>query len=80
MPRPRRATADGWRDRLESDPRPRGEAAPQMGDLPRLARGLLVRDFKGKEADRPVTRIDPGVVSLLAELRGHERHAADELE
>jgi hypothetical protein len=27
----RRATADGWRNRLESDPR-RGEAAPQMGD------------------------------------------------
>jgi hypothetical protein len=26
-----------------------------------------------------VTRIDPGVVSLLAELRGHERRAAEEL-
>jgi hypothetical protein len=27
-----------------------------------------------------VTRIDPGVVSLLADLRGHERQAAEELE
>jgi hypothetical protein len=26
-----------------------------------------------------VTRIDPGVVSLVAELRGHERQAAGEL-
>jgi hypothetical protein len=34
---------------------------------------LLVRDFKGKKADRLVTRIDPWVVSLVSELRGHER-------
>jgi hypothetical protein len=26
-----------------------------------------------------VTRIDPGVVSLVAELRGHERQAVEEL-
>jgi hypothetical protein len=26
-----------------------------------------------------VTRIDPGVVSLVAELRGHERQIAEEL-
>jgi hypothetical protein len=26
-----------------------------------------------------VTRIDPGVVSLVAELRGHERQATEEL-
>jgi hypothetical protein len=30
--------------------------------------------------DRPVTRIDPVVVSLVAELRGQERQAAEELE
>jgi hypothetical protein len=30
---------------------------------------LLCRDYKGKEADRLVTRIDPGVVLLVAELR-----------
>jgi hypothetical protein len=41
--------------------------------------GLLCRDHKGKEADRLVTRIGPGVVSLVAELRGHERQAAEEL-
>ena len=40
---------------------------------------MLVRGYKGKEADRLVTRIDPGVVSLVAELRAHERQAAGEL-
>jgi hypothetical protein len=40
---------------------------------------LLCRDYKGKEADRLVVRIDPGVVSWVAELRGHERQAAEEL-
>jgi hypothetical protein len=30
-------------------------------------------DYKGKEADRLVTRIDPGVVSPVAELRARER-------
>jgi hypothetical protein len=50
-----------------------------MTDLPGGASGLLCRDYKGKAADRLVTRIDPGVVSLLAELRGHERQAAEEL-
>jgi hypothetical protein len=51
-----------------------------MADVPGGASGLMVRDYKGKEADRLVSRIDPGVVSLLAELRGHERQAAEELE
>jgi hypothetical protein len=51
-----------------------------MADLPGGASRLLARDYKGKEADRLVTRIDPGVVSLVAELRGHERQAAQELE
>ena len=35
--------------------------------------------LQGQKADRLVTRIDPGVVSLLAELRGHERPDAEEL-
>jgi hypothetical protein len=34
---------------------------------------LLVRNYKGKDADVPVARIDLGVVSLVAELGGHER-------
>ena len=34
---------------------------------------MLCRDYKGRRADRLVTRIDPGVVALVAELRGHER-------
>ena len=41
---------------------------------------MLVRDYKGKEADVLVTRIDPGVVSLVADLRGHEQQAAEESE
>jgi hypothetical protein len=47
--------------------------------VPGGASGLLVRDYKGKKADRLVTRIDPGVVALVAELRGCERQAAEEL-
>jgi hypothetical protein len=39
-----------------------------------------VRGYKGKEADRVVTGIEPGVVSLVAEQGGHERQAAEELE
>ena len=34
-----------------------------MADLPGGTSGMLVRDYKGKEADRLVTRIDPGVVA-----------------
>jgi hypothetical protein len=56
-------------------PRLRGA---DMADLPGGASGLRVRGYKGKEADRLVTHIDPGVVSLVAELRGHERQAAED--
>jgi hypothetical protein len=49
-----------------------------MVDLPGGASGMLVRGYKGKKADRLVTRIDPGVVSVVAELRGHERQAAED--
>jgi hypothetical protein len=50
-----------------------------MADLPGGASGMLVRGHKNKKADRLVTRIAPGVFSLVAELRGHERQAAEEL-
>jgi hypothetical protein len=46
------------------------ERGADMADLPGGASGLLCRDHKGKNADRLVTRIYPGVVSLVAELRG----------
>src|ERR1019366_3548923 len=50
------------------------------GSLSSLAPAdCLCRDCKVKEANRLVTRIDPGVVSLAAERRGHGRHAAKEL-
>lgn len=38
--------------------------------------GLLVRDYKGKNADRAVYRFD---AALVRELREHERQAAQEL-
>jgi hypothetical protein len=51
-----------------------------MADLPGGASGMLCRDYKGKRADRLVTRINPGVVSLVAETpRPRERQAAEEL-
>jgi hypothetical protein len=50
-----------------------------MADLPSGASGLLVREYRGKEADQLITRIDPDVVFLIAELCGHERQSAEEL-
>jgi hypothetical protein len=72
-----RASADSLRWNLDVALDQRGA---DVADLPGGAGGMLVRDCKGKEAGRLVTRIDPGVVSLVAELRGHERQAAEELE
>jgi hypothetical protein len=48
-----------------------------MAELPGGASGLPVRGYKGKKADRLVTRTAPGVASMVAELRGHERQAAE---
>ena len=39
-----------------------GPVIADMADIPGGASRLLCRDYKGKEADRLVTRIDPGVV------------------
>jgi hypothetical protein len=55
------------------------EGGADMVAVPGGASGLLVRDYKRRQADRLVTRIDPGVLSLVAGLRGHERQAAEEL-
>jgi hypothetical protein len=38
--------------------------------------GLILRDFRGKSAEQVVFKVDTG---LLAELRKHERQAAEEL-
>jgi hypothetical protein len=51
-----------------------------MADLSGGGSGLLARDSKGKNAARLVTRIDPGVVAMVNELRSLERRAAEELE
>jgi hypothetical protein len=67
--RPHRGAPERW-DRLRAgldliiDQR-----GADMADLPGGSSGLLARGYKGKEADRLVTRIDPGAVSLVAELR-----------
>jgi hypothetical protein len=53
------------------------QAGADMADVPGGASGLLVRDYNGKEADREGYRADPGVASLVAELRG-KRQAAEE--
>jgi hypothetical protein len=50
-----------------------------MADIPGGSTGLLLREYKGKKADRLVTRIDPAIISLFAELLRHERQAAHEL-
>ena len=48
-----------------------------MADVPGgEATGLLVRDYKGKDATAEVYKVD---TALLAELRNHERQAAQEL-
>jgi hypothetical protein len=68
------ASADSLRWNLDLILDQRGA---DMADLPGGASGVLVRDYE--EADRLETRTAPGVVSPLAELRGHERHAGEEL-
>jgi len=47
-----------------------GTGASDMADPPGGASGILCRNYKGKEADRLVLRIDPGAVTQVAELRG----------
>ena len=55
------------------------ERGAEMSEIPGGTSGLLMVDYKGKEAI-PVYRVDPGVVSLLSELRAHAQQAATELE
>jgi hypothetical protein len=47
-----------------------------MAEVPGGATELPVRGYKGKKADRLVTRIDPGRSRLVAELRGHEHESS----
>jgi hypothetical protein len=67
-----------YRPRAPASTCPRSEGRGH-GRYPRWReRGAGAR-LQGKEADRLVTRFGPGVVSLLAELRRHERQATEEL-
>ena len=47
-----------------------------MADIPGGSTGLLVKDYKGRNADQPVYKAD---VALMAEMRATERQAAEEL-
>jgi hypothetical protein len=60
--------------------RPLDSLEKSLRSYPGGATGLLVRGYKGQESRSAGERIDLGVVSLFAELRGHERQAAEELE
>ena len=51
-------------------------ASPDFAEVPGRTTGLLVKDYKGKAADTLVYKVDTG---LLAELRNHEKQAAEEL-
>lgn len=53
----------------------RGED-PSFAEVPGGKTGLLCRDYKGKDANQEIYRVDTG---LLAELRLHEKQAAQEL-
>jgi hypothetical protein len=55
------------------------ERGADMAHIPGGSSGLLCRDFKGKDANVEVSRVDSGLVSLLAELREIEQHASVEL-
>src|ERR1035437_7183754 len=73
--RSRAATPECWRSQSDGTTARVGldsvldQQGANMADLPGGASGSLVRGYKGKEAERLVTRITPGVVSLVAELR-----------
>lgn len=49
-----------------------------MAETPGGASGLLVRQYHGAVA-LPVYKVDTALLSLLSELRAHERQAAEEL-
>jgi hypothetical protein len=51
-------------------------AVEMAGETAGGASGLLCRDYKGKDADRAIYKVDTG---LLSELREHEKQAAQEL-
>src|SRR5450432_4783248 len=68
------ALQDRW-DRLRQVIDERA-ASPDFAGVPGGTTGLLMKDYKGKDADTPVYKVDAG---LLAELRNHEKQAAEEL-
>jgi hypothetical protein len=68
------ALQDRW-DRMRKVILERAEA-PEYLAAPGGTTGLMARDFRGKNADREIFKVDCG---LLRELRAHEEQAAKEL-
>jgi hypothetical protein len=54
------------------------ERGASMAEAPGGSTGLLVRQYQGRQA-MPVYKVDTGLLSLLSELRAHEKQAAEEL-
>jgi hypothetical protein len=50
--------------------------SPDFAKVPGGTTGLLIKDYKGTDADQPVYQVN---IVLLAELRGYDRQAAEEL-
>lgn len=69
-----KALQDRW-DRLRRVIDERATSV-EYADAPGGSTGLLAKDYKGKDATQPIYRVDTG---LLAELRNHEKQAAQEL-
>ena len=68
------ALQDRW-DRMRLVITERGNSE-EFASVPGGTTGLLCKTYVGKEADQPVYKVDTGT---LAELRAHERQAAEEL-
>ena len=52
---------------------------PETGAVAGGSTGFIVRDYKGKDADVPVYRIDPGILSMVRGLLEVAKRAAQEL-
>jgi Terminase small subunit len=72
----RGADMSGREASLDAEGKPMADAEPPV---PGGSSGLLCRDYKGKDATQPVYKVDTGIIGLAAEIRNHEKQAAQEL-
>lgn len=57
----------------------RGAAMAGDPDIPGGQTGLVTRDYKGLQAGKVISRVDPGLIALLAEERENLQQASREL-